>query len=128
MRILLDTHLLLWSLSAPRRLSAAARKLMDDPGHELCFSVISLWEVAVKRALGRSDFQVDPQILRRVLLDNDYCELPLTGEHALTIAALPPLHKDPFDRILIAQALSDGIPFVTADKELFQYPGLIRRV
>lgn len=128
MKLLLDTQLLLWAAGMPQRLSAQARQLLEDPANELLFSPASLWEIAIKRGLGRTDFQVDARVLRRGLLDNGYIELPLTGEHAVAIEGLPPLHKDPFDRILVAQAMVEGIVLVTADTMVAQYPGPIRRV
>src|SRR5271154_7252756 len=109
MKFLLDTHLLLWAAGEPRRLSKQARALIGNPDNELMFSAASLWEVAIKRGLGREDFRVDPRLLRRGLLDNGYKELPVTSEHVVSIDLLPPIHKDPFDRILVAQALAEGI-------------------
>lgn len=128
MKLLLDTHLLLWAAGKPERLSAAARALLDDPGNELLFSPASVWEVAIKNSLGREDFRVDPRLLRRGLLDNGYVELPITSEHAVATDGLPPLHRDPFDRILIAQATVEGILLLTADSAVAQYPGPIRSV
>jgi len=128
MRLLLDTHLLIWSFASSERLSRRARLLMDDPENELWFSVISLWEIAVKRGLDRVDFNVDPRLMRTVLLEHGYRELSLSGDHALGIEALPPLHKDPFDRILIAQAIGEEMTFLTSDKALAKYPGFIERV
>jgi PIN domain nuclease of toxin-antitoxin system len=127
-KLLLDTHLLLWAAGQPDQLSAAARSLLDDPQNELLFSSASLWEVAIKRGLGRSDFRVDPRLLRRGLLDNGYSELPITSEHAVAVDGLPPIHKDPFDRILVAQAMVEGIALITADPLVAQYPGPIREV
>ena len=128
MKLLLDTHLLLWAAGQPDRLSAAARHLLDDPQNELMFSSASLWEVAIKRGLGRDDFRVDPRLLRRGLLDNGYSELPITSEHAVAVDGLPPFHKDPFDRMLVAQATVEGIALLTADPWVAQYPGPVRRV
>jgi PIN domain nuclease of toxin-antitoxin system len=128
MRLLLDTHLLLWAAGRPTRLSTAARKLMGDTGNELMFSAASVWEIAIKRGLGRKDFQVDPRLLRRGLLDNGYTELLIGSDHAVAIDGLPPLHKDPFDRILVAQAMVEGITLLTADPLVAQYAGPIRRV
>lgn len=128
MKLLLDTHLLLWAAGQPGQLPIAARQLIEDPQNELMFSPASLWEVAIKRGLGRSDFCVDPHLLRRGLLDNGYGELPITSEHAVAIDGLPPLHKDPFDRILVAQALVEGIALLTADPLVAQYPGPVRKV
>lgn len=128
MKLLLDTQLLLWAAGMPKRLSPSARKLISDPSNDLVFSPASLWEIVIKRGLGRGDFQVDPRLLRRGLVENGYGELPIRAEHALAVDSLPPLHKDPFDRILIAQALTEGVTFLTADAQLAKYPGSIRRV
>lgn len=128
MKLLLDTHLLLWAAGQADRLSTAARIYLDDPDNELLFSAVSLWEVTIKRGLGRNDFQVDPGRLRRGLLDNDYTELVLTSKHALTIAVLPPIHRDPFDRVLVAQSLVEGIVLLTADPLVARYGGLVRQV
>jgi PIN domain nuclease of toxin-antitoxin system len=127
-KLLLDPRLLLWAAVEPVRLSSAARKLMKDAGNELMFSAASFWEIAIKRGLGRSDFRVDPRLLRRGLLDNGYSELLIGSDHALAIDGLPLLHKDPFDRILIAQAMVEGITLLTADPLVAQYSGPIRRV
>ena len=128
MRLLLDTHLLLWAAGKPGRLSAKARGLVNDAGNELMFSAASLWEIVIKRGLGRDDFQVDPRLFRRGLLDNGYSELPVGSEHAVAIEGLPLLHKDPFDRILIAQATVEGIILLTVDPLMAQYAGPVRRV
>ncbi len=128
MKLLLDTHLLLWAAGEPRKLPAAALALIDDPANELIFSAASLWEIAIKRRLGRNDFRVDPRQLRRGLLDNGYLELPITSQHAIAIDGLPPLHKDPFDRILIAQATIEGITLLTADPIVARYRGPVREV
>jgi PIN domain nuclease of toxin-antitoxin system len=127
-KLLLDTQLLLWAAGQPERLSKTARKLLDDPGNELLFSAASLWEVAIKSSLGREDFRVEPRLLRRGLLDNGYMELPVTSQHAVGIDGLPPLHKDPFDRLLLSQALSEGITLLTTDAPLAKYPGPVRKV
>ena len=128
MNLLLDTHLLLWAAGAPDRLPAVARDLIKDPGNILIFSVASLWEIAIKRGLGRDDFRVDPRLLRRGLIDNGYAELAITSEHVVTVDSLPPLHRDPFDRLLIAQATAEGVTLLTSDKALAAYPGPIRAV
>jgi PIN domain nuclease of toxin-antitoxin system len=126
--LLLDTHLLLWAAGAPDRLPAVARDLIEDPGNILIFSVASLWEIAIKRGLGRDDFRVDPRLLRRGLIDNGYAELAITSEHVVAVDSLPPLHRDPFDRLLIAQATAEGVTLLTSDKALAAYPGPIRAV
>ena len=128
MKLLLDTHLLLWAASAPDRLSPAALTLIEDPDNSLMFSAASLWEITIKQGLGRSDFQVDPRLLRRGLIDNAYIELSITSDHALAVASLPPLHKDPFDRLLAAQSQIEGVLLITADPILGQYPGPVRLV
>ena len=126
MKLLLDTHVLLWAAGSPAQLPPAARALLEDLNNELVFSAASLWEIAIKRGLGRADFQVDARVLRRGLLDNGYLELSITSEHAVFIDSLPAIHKDPFDRILIAQATVEGITLLTADALVAQYPGPIR--
>jgi len=128
MKLLLDTHLLLWAAGEPERLSTQARGLIDDPDNELLFSAASLWEVAIKRGLGRHDFKVDARLLRRGLLDNGYGELPIGSDDAATTESLPPIHKDPFDRVLVAQATVEGITLLTIDSLVSQYPGPIRMV
>jgi PIN domain nuclease of toxin-antitoxin system len=128
MKLLLDTHLLLWAAGQPNRLSAAARKLIGTPANELLFSAASVWEVAIKRGLGRNDFQADPRLLRRGLLDNGYTELPILSDHVVVIESLPPIHKDPFDRLLVAQATVEGITLLTADSVVAEYPGPVRMV
>lgn len=128
MNYLLDTHLVLWAFFKPKRLSIEARSILEDRENLLVFSTASLWEIAIKRGLGKIGFQFDPRVLRRSLLDNGYDELPVLGQHAVAVDGLPPIHKDPFDRLLIAQALVEGITLLTADAEIAQYPGPIRRV
>ena len=128
MKLLLDTQLLLRAAGQPERLSRAARKLLNEPRNELLFSAASLWEVAIKTTLGREDLHVEPRLLRRGLLDNGYVELPISSQHAVSIDGLPPLHEDPFDRLLLAQALTEGITLVTADAQLARYPGPVRKV
>jgi PIN domain nuclease of toxin-antitoxin system len=127
-KYLLDTHLLLWAAGQPERLSKQARRLLSDPGNELLFSAASLWEIAIKRNLGRADFKVEPRLLRRGLLDNGYRELAITSAHVLELDALPAHHKDPFDRILVAQALSEGITLLTVDPIVAKYTGSIQKV
>lgn len=128
MKLLLDTHVLLWAAGEPGRLSAAARRLLNDGANELVFSVASLWEIAIKRSLGRKDFQVDARLLRRGLLDNGYSELPIISDHVVAVESLPLIHKDPFDRLLLAQATVEGITLLTVDPQVAQYPGPIRKL
>ena len=128
MRLLLDTHVLLWTIAESRRLSAAARALIGEPDNELTFSSVSLWELAIKAGRGRDDFRIDVSSLRRSLFDNDYVELPMTGAHVVALGSLPPLHRDPFDRMLVAQAIVEGLTLVTSDPAVGKYPGPIRLV
>ena len=128
MNLLLDTHVLLWAADASPRLPADARALIEDPENELVFSAASLWEVAIKRGIRREEFSADPRLLRRGLLENGYVELPVTGAHAAAVDLLPPIHKDPFDRILIAQAQIEGLTLLTADEVVARYPGPIRTI
>jgi PIN domain nuclease of toxin-antitoxin system len=127
-KLLLDSQLLLWAAGHPERLSAVARRLLNNPRNELLFSAASLWEIAIKSTMGRDDFKVEPRLLRRGLLDNGYMELPITSQHAVNVAGLPPLHKDPFDRLLLAQALIEGVTLVTTDAQLARYAGPVRKV
>ena len=110
MNYLFDTHLLLWAAAMPVRLPPRARGILDDAGNDIIFSVGSIWEVAIKNGLGRDDFQVDPALLRMGLLDAGYRELPISGGHVTAFGNLPPIHRDPFDRPLIAQACSAPTP------------------
>ncbi|HEX7685824.1 MAG TPA: type II toxin-antitoxin system VapC family toxin [Trinickia sp.] len=128
MKLLLDTHLLLWAAGQPERLSAPARELLEDEENALLFSAASLWEITIKSDLGRKDFQVDPRLLRRALVDNGYIELPVTNRHVLSLKGLAALHKDPFDRMLVAQSIAEGIPLVTTDPVVAQYAGPIKQV
>ena len=128
MKLLLDTHLLLWAAGEPDRLSAAARALLEDDLNAPAFSAASLLEVAIKRGLGREDFRADARLLRRGLVDNGYDEVPITSRHVVAIDSLPPIHKDPFDRILVAQAMVEGITLITADPVVARYPAPVRLV
>ncbi|REG48424.1 PIN domain nuclease of toxin-antitoxin system [Paraburkholderia sp. BL6669N2] len=121
MRLLLDTHLLLWAAADDPALSNEARAAIEDADNTLCFSVASIWEVVIKSALGREDFQLDARVLRRHLLDAGYEELSIEAQHALEVGALPPLHKDPFDRLLVGQAIAEGIVLLTHDEQIKRY-------
>ncbi|MBX3695754.1 MAG: type II toxin-antitoxin system VapC family toxin [Steroidobacteraceae bacterium] len=126
MKLLLDTHLLLWAAGQPKRLSSATRALLGNPENELFFSAASMWEIVIKSGLGREDFQADARVLRRGLLDNGYKELPIGSDHAVAVETLPALHRDPFDRILIAQAQVEGMTLLTVDPVVAKYPGPIK--
>lgn len=128
MNLLLDTHILLWAAASPEKLPAEALSLINDDNNSLYFSAASIWEVVTKNSLQRPDFQVDPHLLRRGLVDNGYLELPITSLHTLNVAHLPSLHKDPFDRILVAQAEAEGFLLLTADEVVAKYTGPIRKI
>lgn len=121
MKLLLDTHLLIWAASEPTRLSTTARDSIEDSRNEVHFSVGSLWEIVIKSALQRSDFDVDASLLRRGLSDNGYRELTVDGRHVLAVGSLPAMHRDPFDRILIAQARTEGMSLLTTDAVMASY-------
>lgn len=128
MKLLIDTHLLLWATAQSPRLPKAAFRLMSDVENDLIFSVGSVWEYAVKYAKAPQRFGLPPHQLREVLLDNGYTELGISGRHVLAVANLPRIHGDPFDRILIAQAMVEGITLLTTDETVAQYTGPIRKV
>lgn len=126
MKLLVDTHLLLWAAIGIKQVPPKARAWMSSPENELLFSVVSLWEIVIKSALNREDFQVDASVLRRQLIDNGYQELPILSEHAVAVGTLPPIHKDPFDRMLIAQAIIEGVTLLTDDAVIARYPGPVK--
>jgi PIN domain nuclease of toxin-antitoxin system len=128
MNLLLDTHVLLWAAASPERLSGIVRDLINDTSHNVFFSAVSIWEITIKEGLNREDFRVDARLLRRGLLDNGYNEVNITSEHCLAVKSLPLLHKDPFDRLLVAQMMVEGFTLLTADALVSQYAGAIRMV
>ena len=128
MNLLIDTHLILWAAGEPHKLSKKARRLLEDPASKLWFSAASLWEVAIKSSLGRGDFRVEPRRLRRGLIDNGWHEHAVTSEHAVATLDLPTIHTDPFDRVLVAQALVEGLMLLTSDAVVARYPGKVRKV
>ncbi|MBX3482339.1 type II toxin-antitoxin system VapC family toxin [Phenylobacterium sp.] len=121
MKLLLDTHVLVWAFVQPHRLSPATRNLIDDPLNEPAFSAVAIWELTIKRTLGRPDFNVDPHVLHREALDSGYQELAVTSAQAMGVQLLPYLHRDPFDRLMLAQAVAEGMIFLTADHLILQY-------
>jgi PIN domain nuclease of toxin-antitoxin system len=128
MKFLLDTHFVLWVALDHPRMNQKARAILSDPRNDFAFSVSSIWEIAIKRGLKRSDFLYDSQEIRRHFIEHGYRELPILGPHAVAVQNLPPIHKDPFDRILIAQAMVEGITLLTADPVMAQYSGPIKSV
>jgi PIN domain nuclease of toxin-antitoxin system len=127
-KLLLDTHLLLRAAGEPKRLSNETRGLLAAAENQLLFSVASIWEIVIKRALGRQDFRVDAARLRRKLRENGYTELPILGAHVIAVESLPPIHRDPIDRILIAQAAREALTLLTSDAAVARYPGEIKLV
>ncbi len=121
MKLLLDTHILLWAAGEPEKLSESARARLTAAENTLFFSAASIWEIVIKLGLGRDDFKVDPHRLRKMLVVHGYTEISVSSEHALRVHGLPMLHKDPFDRLLLAQARSEGMLLITADTAVAQY-------
>jgi PIN domain nuclease of toxin-antitoxin system len=117
--LLLDTQIFVWLVVGDDRLKPSTRIEIRDG--ECFFSAISIWEIAIKAALKRPDFKVEPPVLRDALLELGWTELPFTGEHAMAVRHLPAIHADPFDRALLAQAVVEGMDLVTADRALIAY-------
>jgi PIN domain nuclease of toxin-antitoxin system len=128
MKFLLDTHYVLWIPIDDPKISLKARAILESPANEFVFSVSSIWEIAIKKGRQRRDFRSDPREIRRLMLENGYGELTVQSQHAVAVDSLAPIHKDPFDRILIAQAIVEGITLLTADPKIAKYPGPIRKV
>jgi PIN domain nuclease of toxin-antitoxin system len=128
MRLLVDTHLLLWAVARSRRLPPEARRLIENQRNEVHYSAASMWEIAIKLALRRSDFKLDLGKVRPALSEMGFLELPVTGAHAERLVALPPIHKDPFDRMLIAQSQSEPLILLTNDDALAGYGDLVHVV
>ncbi len=128
MKLLLDTHLLLWASEDSPRLPALALGMIADLENDILFSVASIWEISIKHAKGLESFHARPGLVWEGLLENGYAELAVLGKHAVAAGNLPPIHKDPFDRVLIAQAMVEGITLLTSDAVMAKYPGPIRRV
>jgi PIN domain nuclease of toxin-antitoxin system len=121
MKLLLDTHILLWAAGQPDKLPESAREMLLDKRNRLFFSTANIWEIVIKKGIGRHDFKIDPERMHKMLVLNDYKELAITAEHVMRVNVLPPLHKDPFDRILIAQARSEGMLLMTGDASVIAY-------
>jgi PIN domain nuclease of toxin-antitoxin system len=121
MRILLDTHLLLWAMAASRKLPAAVKTQLLDPANEVYYSAASVWEIAIKSGLRRKDFRIDLEALKGALRESGFLELPVTATHAVAVAQLPEIHKDPFDRLLVAQSIAEPLTLLTNDAVLADY-------
>jgi PIN domain nuclease of toxin-antitoxin system len=128
MRLLVDTHLLLWAAAKSRRLPKEARRLLEDPGNEVLFSAASLWEIVIKAALRKPDFKVDVALLRQALAEMGFVELSISGAHTERLAGLPPIHKDPFDRMLVAQSFAETLMLLTNDGVLADYGDVVKVV
>ena len=128
MRLLVDTHLLLWAAARSRRLPKEARLLLEGPANEVFFSAASLWEIVIKAALHKPDFKVDVTLLRPALSEMGFAELPVSGTHAERLASLPPIHKDPFDRMLVAQSFAEPLVLLTNDGVLADYGDIVKVV
>jgi PIN domain nuclease of toxin-antitoxin system len=122
MRVLTDTHVLLWALIDPHRLGPTWRDLLEAPEHRVYFSAANIWEISIKRALGRRDFTAEPGPIRCAALDTGFSELAISGVHAAAVRHLPDHHRDPFDRLLIAQAKSEPLLLMTNDPLIARYP------
>jgi PIN domain nuclease of toxin-antitoxin system len=120
-RLLLDTHLLLWAAARSKRLPREARELLEDDDNEVYYSAASIWEIAIKSSLRRRDFRIDLAQLLAALPEMELIELPITAVHAASVARLPPIHRDPFDRLLIAQSLVEPLTLLTNDALLDRY-------
>jgi PIN domain nuclease of toxin-antitoxin system len=124
-RLLLDTNVLLRALIEPDKLSGDLRSILEDPGHEILFSAASMWEMAIKAALGRADFRVSPDRIVTAAQDSGFVELPVRSDAALKVRGLPHHHRDPFDRLLIAQAMTEPAMLYTSDANLLVYSELV---
>jgi PIN domain nuclease of toxin-antitoxin system len=128
MRLLLDTHVLLWALGSPKQLGKDGRAAIEDPANEVLFSAASIWEIAIKASLKRTDFRVSPEAIAAAALESGFRELPIHSAAAAYTAKLPAHHRDPFDRLLIAQAVTEPAVFYTADVHLEVYSDLVHRI
>lgn len=126
--LLLDTHMVLWAAFEPARLSTRAAKVLRSRETPLAFSLATLWEVAIKTSLGRADFAVDPGLLHRSLLSEGFVELPIRASHLACVATLPWIHRDPFDRLLVAQAMTERLTLLTSDATLKGYGRFVKVV
>ena len=126
MRVLIDTHILLWALASPERLSPELRNDLTDPANEILFSTASIWEIGIKAGLRKADFTADPAIVAQTALVRGFTELPIMWRAAAAVAKLPPIHRDPFDRILVAQAVAEPVHLLTADRALLAYSDMVR--
>jgi PIN domain nuclease of toxin-antitoxin system len=125
-RLLLDTHLLIWALDELDRLPEAIRDLIENSSNEIVFSPVSIWEIAIKARLGRTDFAAQPDEIAAAAVAAGFVELPLHWQAAAAVANLPMHHRDPFDRVIVAQAMTEPIHLYTVDTKLASYSTLVR--
>lgn len=128
MVVLLDTHILLWALDSPQRLPRNFVAQLESPETTVYFSAASIWEIAIKTALGKVDFPYSPEDIAQAAKDTGFVELPISAAHGAKVAHLPPHHRDPFDRLLIAQVLLLPAQLITADAALVPYSELVQLV
>ena len=128
MRLLLDTHLLLWAIADSKRLPTEVRALLEDESNEVYYSAASIWEIAIKASLKRKDFRIDLKLLLSTLPEMGAVELPVTAAHAAGVGKLPFIHRDPFDRLLIAQSIAEPLILLTNDNILGRYRAGVRVV
>ncbi len=128
MRLLLDTHVLLWAIGDPARLDHATRDLLEDAANEVLFSAASIWEIAIKARLRRADFAARPEQVAKEARLTGFVELPVSADVAAQVADLPPHHRDPFDRLLVAQAMAEPAQLYTTDALLLPYSELVRLI
>ena len=124
-RLLLDTNVLLASLLFPNRLPKTTQTILTDPQHMVLFSAVSLWEIAIKFSLRRPDFDFEPQDIDQLARETGFTELPMESMHTYLLASLPWHHKDPFDRLLVAQAMTLPARLLTTDNALVPYSPLV---
>ena len=126
MNFLLDTHILIWAAISPHKFSSELVGLLSDPSNHLYFSSASIWEISVKKSLGKRDFKISSKKLHDGLIENGYKEIKVSALHAMEVIKLPYIHRDPFDRILVAAAIWENMPLLTNDSKLSPYHSLVR--
>ena len=126
MKFLLDTHILIWAAISPHKISPELASLLSDPSNHLYFSSASIWEISIKESLGKSDFKVSSKKLNDGLIENGYKEIKVSALHTMEVIKLPFIHRDPFDRILVATAIWENMPLLTNDSTLSPYHSLVR--
>jgi PIN domain nuclease of toxin-antitoxin system len=127
-RLLVDTHVLLWAVATPERLPPSSRDRLESPVNDVLFSAASIWELTIKIQVGRLKLTVEPEVIAEAATRMGFEELPVTAAHAAGVGRLPLHHRDPFDRLLVAQAIHEPARFLTADQVLAQYSDLIEIV